>query len=180
MRHLVEASDAARVAFDFFGLGAVGRVERENRQAARRDRAGKFAFVVAAAAVLIHFDRSAPAIAVNGEPHHHDHVADVVFHSQGRQLRIVGRRLGEDDRSQPEAPEAVNELEEMAAQQIQRRPRREERGRGIEHDRLGARLRDQMFQDLSIAKSRLQKAARQAAIGVQPRSSPNEDATRWN
>ena len=120
--------------------GPIGRVERKDRQPLRGDGARELALVVRAAPVLVDLDRPAAPLAVHRQPHDDDHVADVVFDAERGELRVVAGRLREDDRRQPEAPEAVNELKEVVPEQVLRRTRAEERRRRIEDDRLRAGL----------------------------------------
>src|SRR4029450_198018 len=52
--HFVEPRNAARVAFDLLSFRPVGCVEREDRETARRDGAGKLSFVVRASTGRVH------------------------------------------------------------------------------------------------------------------------------
>src|SRR3989442_10710086 len=73
-------------------------------------------------------------------------VTHIVLDAERRQLGVVGWRLRQDDGCQLEPPEAVHELKEMTSQEILRRPRREQRRRGVEHNGLRSGLLDQMLE----------------------------------
>jgi hypothetical protein len=152
VRHLVEPRNPARVALDVFALGTVCRVEWKDGESFRRDRAREFPLVVGAAPVLVDFDRPASPFPVDRQPHDDHHVAHVVFDAERGELRVVARRLRQDDRREAEPPEAVHKLEEVIPEQVLRRPRTEERRRRIEDDGSCTRLLHQVLDPMHEAE----------------------------